>query len=176
MTSSPQSRNHYGHKNHIQEESDNKITQKYKVTDTSVHDSQVFEELLDEGNTSKAVWADSAYRSEEKGAYLKENGYRSGIQRRAYKNRSLTEWEKQGNRTRSKTRSRVEYIFGAQSNLRRKAIYCIGIMRARTEIGLMNLVYNETFMLFREEYSVLNLEIDAKRRVKAKYIAQYSKY
>ena len=72
------------------------------MTDAGVHDSQVFDELLDRGNTSKDVWADSAYRSEDQEESLKEKGYRSRIHRRAYKNKPLTKWEKQGNRTRSK--------------------------------------------------------------------------
>jgi len=33
------------------------------LTDASVHDSQVFKELLDVENTSGAVWANSAYGS-----------------------------------------------------------------------------------------------------------------
>jgi len=141
---------HYGYKNHIQVDNDNKLIRKYKVTDASVHDSQVFDELLDRGNTSKDVWADSAYRSEEQEESLKEKGYRSRIHRRAYKNKPLTKWEKQGNRTRSRTRCRVEHIFGAQSNLRRKAIRSIGIARAKTETGLMNLIYNMRRLCFLE--------------------------
>ncbi len=42
------------------------------------------------------------------------------------------------NRKKSKVRSRVEPIFGAQSNLRKKAIRSIGIARAQTEIGMIN--------------------------------------
>lgn len=141
---------HYGYKNHIQVDNDNKLIRKYKVTDASVHDSQVFDELLDRGNTSKEVWADSAYRSEEQEASLKDKGYRSRIHRRAYKNKPLTKWETQGNRTRSRTRCRVEHIFGAQSNLRRKAIRSIGMARAKTETGLMNLVYNMRRLCFLE--------------------------
>lgn len=37
---------------------------KYAATDASVHDSQALNGLLDSGNTSRDVWADSAYRSE----------------------------------------------------------------------------------------------------------------
>ena len=55
----------------------------------------------------------------------------------------MTEWEKQGNHTRSKTRSRVEHVFGVQAmragNL---LIRTIGLIRAKTKIGLRNLAYN----------------------------------
>lgn len=146
-------KSHYGYKNHIEVDNDNKLVREYQVTDASVHDSQVFEELLDPNNTSKDVWADSAYRSQEKEVSLKAKGYRSRVQRKGRRNAPLSQREQQGNRTRSKVRSRVEHVFGAQSNLRKKAIRCIGIVRARTEIGLMNLVYNMRRLCFLQRIS-----------------------
>lgn len=146
-------KSHYGYKNHVEVDHDKKLIREYQVTDASVHDSKVFEALLDPGNTSKDVWADSAYRSKDKEARLKEQGYRSQIQRKGSKSKSLSPREQQGNRTRSKVRSRVEHVFGAQSNLRKKAICCIGLVRARTEIGMMNLVYNMRRICFLERIS-----------------------
>ena len=143
-------KSHYGYKNHVQADHENKLIRAFNVTDASVHDSQVFEELLDSTNTSKDVWADSAYRSKEQEARLKQKGYRSHVQRKGSRNKPLSERERQGNRTRSKVRSRVEHVFGAQSALRQKAIRCIGVVRARTEIGLMNLVYNMRRLCFLE--------------------------
>ncbi len=58
--------NHYGYKNHIDIDVEHKLIREYEVTPASVHDSQVFESVLDEDNSSRDVWADSAYRSEEK--------------------------------------------------------------------------------------------------------------
>ena len=78
-----------------------------------VHDSQVFLELLSE-NTSRDVSADSAYFSEETQQRLKALGYRAHLQGKGQKNHPLSEWEKQGNRRRSRIRSRVEHIFGVQ--------------------------------------------------------------
>ena len=146
-------KSHYGYKNHISVDNKHKLIRQYQTTDSSVHDSNVFEVLLDPGNTSKDVWADSAYRSKEKEAHLKENGYRSKVQRKGYKNQTLSAREQQGNHRRSKVRSRVEHIFGAQSNLRRKAIRSIGMIRAHTEIGMMNLVYNLRRLCFLERAS-----------------------
>ena len=59
--------NYYGYKNHINADHATKQVQSYEVTDASVHDSQVIDELLDhtedaDGN-KRAVYADSAYRS-----------------------------------------------------------------------------------------------------------------
>lgn len=135
-------KSHYGYKNHIAIDNANKLIRRYQTTDASVHDSQVFEQLLDADNTSKDVWADSAYRSEKAENLLAEKGYRSHVQRKGKRGHPLSEQEQQGNKTRAKVRARVEHVFAAQSNLRRKAIRCIGMARAATEIGLMNLVYN----------------------------------
>ena len=135
--------NHFGYKNHIDIDVKHKLIRSYEVTPASVHDSNVFEELLDENNSSKDVWADSAYGSAEKRETLKEDGYRSHIQRKGCRYKKLTQPQIEANRKRSKTRSRVEHIFGIQKmragNL---MIRTIGIARAKAKIGLRNLAYN----------------------------------
>jgi IS5 family transposase len=134
---------HYGYKNHVNVDRRHKLIRRYEVTDASVHDSQALDGLLDDENTASDVWADSAYRSAEIEDKLAARGLKSRIHRKAHRNRPLTEREKQGNRTRSKVRARVEHVFGAQSNDMGGALLrCIGIVRARARIGLRNLVYN----------------------------------
>ncbi len=118
-----------------------------------MHDSQVFDDILDSDNTSKDVWADSAYRSEQQESSLKAKGYRSKIQRKGKRNKPLSKWEQQGNRTRSKVRSRVEHIFGAQCDLRQKSIRSVGLLRTQMNIGLMNLVYNMRRLCFLQRVS-----------------------
>ena len=54
-------KSYFGYKNHVEVDVKYKLIRKYKVTDAAVHDSRVFEELLDETNTSRDVYADSAY-------------------------------------------------------------------------------------------------------------------
>ena len=49
-----------------------KLVRRYKVTDAAVHDSRVVEDILDPNNTASDVWADSAYRSAEIEAKLKD--------------------------------------------------------------------------------------------------------
>ncbi len=63
------------------------------MTDSATHDSQVIEDLLDDHNTSKDIWADSAYRSEEKLDYLAENGFREHLQRKGCRHKKLSERE-----------------------------------------------------------------------------------
>ena len=135
-------KSHYGYKNHIGIDNKNKLIRDYAVTDASVHDSTVFEEILDKDNTNADVWADSAYRSQAQEESLVELGYRSQVSKKGKRNQPLSESAKRTNRRKSKVRSRVEHVFGAQSDLRSKAIRSIGIARARTEIGMMNVVYN----------------------------------
>ena len=55
----------------------------YEVTEASVHDSQVFTELLDPNNTRRDVYAGSAHISfQESLAELKEQGFRGHTQRK----------------------------------------------------------------------------------------------
>jgi IS5 family transposase len=98
---------------------------------------------LDESNSSCDVWADSAYRSDEKLAELAKRGFSEHLQRKGYRHKKLTEREKQGNHSRSKIRSRVEHIFGVQAQRAGNLlIRTTGLVRARAKIGLRNLAYN----------------------------------
>jgi IS5 family transposase len=133
----------YGYKNHISIDNKHKLIRSYRVTSANVHDSNVFEELLDPKNSSRDVWADSAYRSQEKLDFLDQNGYRGHLQRKGTRNRKLSKWEQQGNLTRSRIRSRVEHVFGVQAQKAGNLLLrCVGIARAAGKVGLRNLAYN----------------------------------
>ena len=120
-----------------------KFIRTYSVTDASVHDSQVMDDLLDDSNTSADVYADSAYRSAEINQKLEEQGYRDRTQHRAYRNTPLTDRQKATNRRRSSLRSRVEHVFGVQSQMAGSLlIRTVGLVRATAKIGLRNLAYN----------------------------------
>ena len=135
--------NYYGYKNHIDVDVKHKLIRDYEVTPASVHDSQVFEDLLDEANSSRDVWADSAYRSEDKLKELKKRKYREHLQRKGCRHKKLTDREAQGNRTRSRIRSRVEHVFGVQAKRAgRLIVRAIGLVRVMAKVGLRNLAYN----------------------------------
>ena len=138
---------YYGYKNHINADQSHKLIQAYKVTTASVHDSQVFEELLDheidpETGKKRAVSADSAYRSKEKEAMLVEVEIESRISEKGSRNHPLTEEQKASNTEKSRIRSRVEHVFGAQAHMGSHFVRTIGILRAEVKIGMMNLAYN----------------------------------
>lgn len=137
---------HYGYKNHINADEGNKLIRSYSVTDAAVHDSQVFDELLDqtvglEGD-KRAVYADSAYRSQAQEQRLADVEIESQVCEKGTRGKPLTEEQKQSNRTKSKVRARVEHVFGAQAAMGGHWVRTIGLQRAKVKIGLMNLVYN----------------------------------
>jgi IS5 family transposase len=136
-------RSFFGYKNHVNADARHKLIRAYGVTDASVHDSQEFDDLLNKGNTSSEVYADSAYRSAETERKLKARGFRSHIHKRGRRNRPLTDAETEANYRKSKVRARIEHVFGAQENAPGgRLVRVIGFVRAKVKIGLHNLAYN----------------------------------
>ena len=132
---------HYGYKNHVKADAQSKLIEQYAVTDASVHDSQKLESLV--ATTDGAVYADSAYRSAEAEAMLAGKAVVSQIHERAYRNRPLTEAQKESNRQKSKVRVRIEHIFGYMSqSMKGFYLRAIGRRRNAAAIGLINLIYN----------------------------------
>ncbi len=133
---------HFGYKNHVAVDNKHKLIREFEVTSAEVHDSQVFLDILAD-NTSQDVWADSAYKSSENDLMLYAAGYRNHVHIKGQRNRALTQAQKEANHRKSKTRVRVEHVFGSMENEQGGMfIRSIGIMRAKTKIGFMNLVYN----------------------------------
>ena len=141
---------HFGYKDHINADEKTKLITKYSVTSAAPHDSTEIEKLIDE--TDQILHADSAYRSKEIEAYLKKQKCQSHIHEKGYRNKPLTEIQKESNNTKSKIRARVEHIFGFMTNSMHNALYMrsIGKERIESAIGLLNLTYN----LFRYEQLV----------------------
>lgn len=135
--------NYYGYKNHINVDAKHKLIRQYEVTDASVHDSQELGALLDCKNESEEVWADSAYRSEKIERVLGMVGYKSNIHEKGHRNKALSEEQEALNQTKSKTRARVEHVFGSWTNeMGGKMMRLIGKARNAGAIGLKNLTYN----------------------------------
>lgn len=135
---------HYGYKNHINADNQLKLITQWSSTDASVHDSQEMDSVLRSAKQGGAsVHADSAYRSDQRQEQLKAGGYDSQIHERAYRNAPLTEQQKADNKEKSKTRARVEHVFGhMHTGLGGMLIRSVGKLRAKLNIGLMNLTYN----------------------------------
>ena len=158
-----------------------KLIEKYEVTDASVHDSQKIGDLVEKGDGLSAcehaqadrVHGDSAYllasvlaqasRSAEIEKDLKEKAVESRIHEKGYRNRPLTEEQKENNRQKSRVRARIEHVFEYMTNsMGGIFLTCIGMRRKTAAIGLMNLIYNtvanhgprvQREMMFREKYN-----------------------
>lgn len=142
---------YYGYKNHIGIDKRYKLIRKYEVTDAAVHDSQVVGNLLDGENEGDDIWADSAYFAEKIDTILTLMGFDVKIHERAFKNKPLTEEQKANNTEKSKIRARVEHVFGSWvMSMGGKLLRSIGIERAKTNLGLKNLVYNLRRFIYLE--------------------------
>lgn len=133
---------HYGYKNHVKVDKETKLIDEYKVTEASVHDSQVMRDLVEKRDGT--IHADSAYAGEEIEATLRKKGVKSRICEKGCRNHSLSEKQKETNRRKSKIRARVEHVFGFMTNTMRNGLYMrwVGKKRTTAGIGLLNLVYN----------------------------------
>jgi IS5 family transposase len=137
-------KNYFGYKNHIKADSETKLITDYKATTANIHDSEVIGALLDKNEDShQPLYADSAYRSEAIETLCKSKGIESCIHEKGYRGKPLTKRQQQRNRKKSKTRARVEHIFGFITNSMNKMyLHYRNFGRNQTAIGLMNLTYN----------------------------------
>ena len=145
----------YGYKNHAKIDNKGKFINTFVVTDASVHDSQATEDLLDQKDKGQDLYADSAYTGEEQEKTIAKYRMNNKVHEKGYRYKPLTEEQKASNTNKSKTRARVEHVFGfMEQSMNGLRLRSIGIVRATGIIGLINLTYN----LFRfEQVQRLNL-------------------
>lgn len=130
----------YGFKSHINADEDGFIIAT-EITAGNVHDSNVFEKLIDEH--TEAAYADTAYPSKKRAQWLAEQGIDNRILHKAHRNQPLTAEQKAQNRINSGTRSIVESVFGIlkQHFGMRKAKY-LGKVRNHVRLNLVAMAYN----------------------------------
>ena len=138
----------YGYKNHAKVDTKSKFINTFSVTDASVHDSQALDDLLNENDQGQDLHADSAYVGEEQEKTIAKYKLNNKVHEKGYRNKPLTDEQKVSNNEKSKTRARVEHVFGfMEQSMNGLFIRSVGIVRATGIIGLINLTYN----LFRYE-------------------------
>lgn len=146
---------YFGYKNHVKIDVKSKLITKYGSTDASVHDSQALESLLDKNDKEKPLFADSAYSGKPISDMLKRKNIINKIHEKGYRGNPLTDKQKDRNRKKSKTRARVEHVFGFMENsMNRMYLRVVGHKRVNAVISLMNLTYN----MFRYLTLVKNLD------------------
>ncbi len=141
---------YFGMKAHIGTDSTSKIVHTLETTAANVHDSKMLAALLHENETR--VWGDSAYTGHTDVIRSKAPCAQDFTNKRAYRNRALSETDKGANSTKSSTRSRVEHIFGIVKGMFgfRKVRYR-GLLKNTNRLyvcfGLANLVVQKRRLL-----------------------------
>ena len=134
---------YYGYKNHAKVDSKGKFINKYLVTDASVHDSQALEELLEKKDKGQPLYGDSAYTGDKQQKVIRKYRLKNKVHKKGYRGNPLSERQKKNNNIKSKTRVRVEHVFGfMEQSMNGLVVNSIGIVRATGIIGLINLTYN----------------------------------
>lgn len=160
---------YFGYKNHVNVDVEHKLIRKYRATTASIHDSRVFDVMLDDTVVDKdqkeevpeekwpVVYADKAYKSKANEKILKEHKMRSCVLHRAAKHVQLTEAQKAENKKNARTRCRVEHVFGAQrKETGDLTIRAIGLTRVRCALGLRNLCYNMKRFIYLWQQEVVS--------------------
>jgi len=132
----------YGYKLHANTDRRWGFIRQHEVTPAHVHDTNVFESLLEMGNTSKAVYADGGYAVHGREQGLIDKGYRPCLHRKGEAGRALSERQKQRNHRLSKQRCYVEHAFARLHHMGGKQLRTIGLSRAKIVIGLKVVAHN----------------------------------
>lgn len=132
---------YYGYKGHIAIDEESEIIKKVEFTKASVHDSVMFDHLID--YTEKAVFADKGYANKQRRKNLERKEIFDGILSKGYRNKSLTMAEKKLNRMLSTIRNKVERPFAYMKRIlgyHRCSYY--DYKRNRFEFFLKAIIYN----------------------------------
>jgi transposase, IS5 family len=138
----------FGYKNHLGIDRRHRLIRRWGVTDAARHDGALLSELIDPNNTAGEVWADTAYRSQANEKFLAGRLLRSQIHRKKPKGKPMPRHTARANARKSAVRAAVEHVFARQKGPMGLFIRTIGIARARTKIGLANLLYNMQRMVW----------------------------
>lgn len=134
----------YGYKDNVEVCNKTKLIRNYTVCAASRHDSKETELVLTEPPKEaygEPAWLDAGYTGMEK--IVKAKHMTPIICEKGRRGHPLTEKQKERNRQRSKVRSRVEHVFGFMEQTMGGLIFRgVGMIRAKANIALTNLVYN----------------------------------
>jgi IS5 family transposase len=133
----------FGYNNHIEVDTKCKFIKSYRVTSASVHGRNVFVELLNDLIRVAMFGQTQLIAPKKNSINFMMPGIESISDARGHWGQKLTDWEPQGNHTRSKTSSRVEHVFDVQAQKAGNLLLrTVGILLAKVKIGLRNLACN----------------------------------
>jgi transposase, IS5 family len=100
-------------------------------------------DLVDKVDKGHLLYGDSAYSGKELKDALKKRGIYARVHHKGSRNKSLPEAQIKSNHSKSKTRARVEHVFG---NMKQRCgeviVRAVGILRNERDIIMKNLTYN----------------------------------
>lgn len=101
---------YFGMKAHVGVDSQHKLVHSVVATPANIHDSAVVSDLLHGEETR--VYGDAAYTGKSEVIRARSPRARAFISKRAYRNRPLSDADKETNRRKSSVRARAEHVFG----------------------------------------------------------------
>jgi IS5 family transposase len=134
-------KSYYGYKGHIAIDEDSEVITKLEFSKASLHDSRVFDQLID--YTEQAVFADKGYANKSRRKKLEKKNIFDGILAKGYRNKPLSKSEKKLNKLLSTVRNKVERPFAYMKrilNYQRCSYY--DLKRNRFEFIMAAFVYN----------------------------------
>lgn len=132
---------HYGYKDHVKSDKKTKLIEKHLTTSAEVHDSKVVGQLLEKKDEGQPLYLDAGYVGKDQ--EVKDHGMIPVICEKGVRYHPLTEEQKSKNREKSKTRCRIEHIFGfVEGAMNGSFVRSIGMLRAAAATALTDLVYN----------------------------------
>ena len=133
----------YGYKMHVLADSVHKFILYVSTTTAKVHDSQAIGDVLSEEDAGRKLYADSAYCGEPQKELTRSFGVEPVFCVKGRVNHPLTEEEQKENREKSKTRCRIEHIFGyVESTMKGSIVRTIGMTRTHFLSWLTVFCYN----------------------------------
>ena len=145
-------KHYFGYKNTANVDADNKLILDYTVDSANIHDSDMFEDVLDaKRDDGNEIYADKGYAGQKCETAAVEAGgpQKSRIMHKASRNKPLTEDQVADNKQWARTRARVEHVFAWRKYIMGQGkLRTIGKTRAAFTIGMGNLLYNMYRFIF----------------------------
>lgn len=136
---------HYGYKKHYLCDEKTSIVLSVETSTAKDHDSKYMEKCLSKVKLPRgsSVFADKGYYGKPNEEILKQRGLKSRIQGKSVKGKGLTYWSKQRNKLISKSRYKIERIFGGIKKWFRSGI-CryVGLSKTHGQHVLEAIAYN----------------------------------
>ena len=136
---------HYGYKRHYLADQSTGFVLSVHTTPANVHDGQCIAACLDQVDLPRGsrLLADKGYCSAKNEELVRQSGLRSGIQRKAARNRPLSRWEKRYNTLIGRSRYKIERVFGSIKRwFGRLSARYMGLAKTHGQHGLEAIAYN----------------------------------